>query len=142
MTSPRISLKFPKAVRVRSRLDFAAVYERGLRISDVCLSLIVLPNQRLRSRLGLAVSKRCGNAVQRNRLKRRLREVFRLTQSILPPGLDLVIQPRADTPLNVEVLKQSLSSLTRRAAKKLAAQIEQLPTASSASSGSASGGAT
>ena len=119
MTSPRHPLKFPKVVRVRSRLDFAAVYERGVRISDGCLSLAVLSNDRPTSRLGLAVSKRCGNAVRRNRLKRRLREVFRQSRAELPTGLDLVVQPRADTPIKLDVLRQSLVSLTRRAAKKL-----------------------
>ncbi len=129
MTSPRHSLKFPKTVRVRSRLDFAAVYERGVRISDGCLSLIALPNDRATSRLGLAVSKRCGNAVQRNRLKRRLREVFRQSRAELPAGLDLVVQPRADTPIKLDVLRQSLVSLTRRAVKKLAGRSREPQTA-------------
>ena len=120
MTAPRHPLKFPKAMRVRSRLDFAAVYERGVRISDGCLSLTALLNDRPTSRLGLAVSKRCGNAVQRNRLKRRLREAFRLSRAELPAGLDLVVQPRADTPLELAVLRRSLASLAKRAVKKLA----------------------
>ena len=122
MTSLRGNQKFPKAARVRSRLDFAAIYERGLRIGDACLSLIALANADSRTRLGLAVSKRCGNSVRRNRLKRRLREAFRLSRAELPTGLDLVIQPRADTPIQLAALRQSLISLAKRAAKKWAAQ--------------------
>ncbi len=122
MTSLRGHQKFPKAAHVRSKLDFAAIYERGLRISDACMSLISLANDESRTRLGLAVSKRCGNSVRRNRLKRRLREAFRLSQAELPTGLDLVIQPRADTPIQLAALRQSLISLTKRAAKKWAAQ--------------------
>ncbi|MBC7820557.1 MAG: ribonuclease P protein component [Planctomycetaceae bacterium] len=122
MTLLRGRQKFPKAARVRSRLDFAAVYERGLRIGDACMSLIALSNDESRTRLGLAVSKRCGNSVRRNRLKRRLREAFRLSQAELPTGLDLVIQPRADTPIQLAALRQSLISLTKRAAKKWASQ--------------------
>ena len=139
MTSPRHPLKFPKTVRVRSRLDFAAVYERGVRISDGCLSLIALPNDRPTSRLGLAVSKRCGNAVCRNRLKRRLREVFRQSRADLPTGLDLVVQQRADTPLKLEVLRQSLISLTKRAVRKLAARNRE-PQAGSATTGDSTAG--
>lgn len=122
MTLPRGHQKFPKAARVRSKLDFAAVYERGLRIGDACLSLIALSNNESRTRLGLAVSKRCGNSVRRNRLKRRLREAFRLSQAELPTGLDLVIQPRADTPIHLAALRQSLISLAKRAAKKWASR--------------------
>lgn len=141
MTSPRHLLKFPKTVRVRSRLDFAAVYERGARISDGCLSLIALPNDRPTSRLGLAVSKRCGNAVRRNQLKRRLREVFRLSRAELPTGLDLVVQPRADTPIKLDVLRQSLVSLTRRAVKKLAGRSREPQTGGATANDSAVGGA-
>lgn len=128
MTSLRGNQKFPKSVRVRSRLDYAAVYERGLRIGDACLALIALANDDSRTRLGLAVSKRCGNSVRRNRLKRRLREAFRLSRADLPAGLDLVIQPRADTPIQLAALQRSLISLTRRAAKKCAAQTRTPPT--------------
>lgn len=139
MTSPRHPLKFPPIVRVRSRLDFAAVYELGVRISDGCLSLIALQNDRPTSRLGLAVSKRCGNAVCRNRLKRRLREVFRQSREDLPIGLDLVVQPRADTPLKLDVLRQSLVSLTKRAARKLATRSRE-PQAGSVTSGNSTTG--
>ncbi len=139
MTSPRHPLKFPKTVRVRSRLDFAAVYERGVRISDGCMSLIVFPNDRPTSRLGLAVSKRCGNAVRRNRLKRRLREVFRQSRAELPTGLDFVVQPRADTPVKLDVLRQSLVSLTRRAVKKLAERSREQQTTEATNGNSTAG---
>ncbi len=138
MTLLRGKQKFPKSVRVRSRLDFAAVYERGLRIGDGCMALIALANEDSRTRLGLAVSKRCGNSVQRNRLKRRLREAFRLSRAELPTGLDLVIQPRANTPIQLAALRQSLISLTKRAAKKWAAQT-RTPHTDAASSDATSG---
>ena len=141
MTSSRHPLKFPPLVRIRSRLDFAAVYEEGVRSSDGCLSLIALANDRPTSRLGLAVSKRCGNAVRRNRLKRRLREVFRQSRAVLPAGLDFVVQPRADTPLKLDVLRASLISLTKRAAKKLAARLRDPQAGSVASEDSTAGGA-
>ena len=142
MTLPRDSLKFPKTVRVRSRMDFAAIYERGLRISDAYMSLIVLPNDRPTSRLGLAVSKRSGNSVQRNRLKRRLREAFRLSRAELPTGLDLVVQPRADTPIKLDVLRKSLSSLASRAVKKLAGRSRDPQTVVATNGKSTAGDAT
>ena len=141
MTAPRRSLKFPKLVRVRSRLDFAAVYERGVRVSDGCLSLTALSNERPTSRLGLAVSKRCGNAVRRNQLKRRLREAFRLSRAELPIGLDLVVQPRAETPLKLADLRRSLLSLAKRSVKKLAARSrEAIPITTTNSDSPAGGG--
>ena len=129
MTSLRRTQKFPKTVRVRSRLEFDAVYEHGVRVSDNCLSLIALRNDRPLSRLGLAVSKRCGDAVRRNQLKRRLREAFRQSRTEMPAGLDLVAQPRANTPVILEELRRSLISLSQRAAKRLASTSRAQPAA-------------
>ena len=139
MSEPRHPLKFPKTARVRSRLDFAAVYEQGVRMSDGCLSLTVLPNDRSTSRLGLAVSKRYGNAVRRNWLKRRLREVFRTSRADLPASLDIIVQPRANTPVKLDALRHSLITLTRRAAKKLAARPRDPQPDTTASDNSAAG---
>lgn len=141
MTAPRQPLKFPKAARVRSRLDFARVYEHGVRVSDGYLSLTALPNEHPTSRLGLAVSKRYGNAVQRNRLKRRLREVFRLSRADLPTGLDLVVQPRTNAPVKQDELRRSLISLSRKVAKKLAARSRETEPSVAVSGESTAGGA-
>jgi ribonuclease P protein component len=46
------------------------------------------------SRLGITVPARLGKAVLRNRLKRRLREAFRLNRSALPGGWDILVNPR------------------------------------------------
>lgn len=119
MTEPRSKLDFPKSVRVRSKLDFASIYDQGIRISDSQLSITAARNQLGRTRLGLSVSKRCGNAVQRNLLKRLLRESFRGSRAELPIGLDLIVQPRATTATNLATMQQSLRSLAHRIAKKL-----------------------
>ncbi len=74
----------------------------------------VLPNQREYSRFGFVVGKRLGNAVVRNRLKRRLREVVR--QTSVRPGYDLVIMGRANCAGETyDALRQALRELFLRA---------------------------
>lgn len=56
--------------------------------------LCALPNELPYSRFGFAVSRKIGSAVQRNRVRRRLRESIRLMQSRIAPGWDLVFIAR------------------------------------------------
>lgn len=51
-------------------------------------------NGGLRSRFGISVKKALGDAVERNRIRRRIREIVRRNSSEIPPGWDIVIHPR------------------------------------------------
>ena len=86
--------RYPKRVRLLTSKDFRRVYRLGRRASSRLLSLFFDPNNLDYSRFGITVSGRLGNVVTRNRLKRSLREIFRLHQEEIPPGWDFVINPR------------------------------------------------
>jgi len=68
--------QFPKSFRLLSKADFSSM-RKGRRISYGAIRLVYLDNKLGFSRLGLAVSRKYGNAVQRNRFKRQLRDTFR-----------------------------------------------------------------
>lgn len=68
-------------------------------------------------RLGVAVSKRHGNAVRRNRIKRLSREAFRLMRPELPEGFDFVMVPRVGSDPDLPELKDSLAKLAGKIAQ-------------------------
>ncbi|MBI4482492.1 MAG: ribonuclease P protein component [Acidobacteria bacterium] len=89
------SQAFPKAERLRRRSEFERVYARGRKVVAPHLVLFALENSLLHSRLGITVTRKVGSAVERNRFKRRLREIFRRNKGAIPGRFDLVVNARA-----------------------------------------------
>ena len=80
-----------KSQRIVSSDDFRRVIEYKCFSCKGILRLYAAPNQNQMLRFGVTIGKSCGNAVQRNRLKRLGREVFRLHQHEIPAGFDYVL---------------------------------------------------
>lgn len=99
---------FPASHRLHGRLAFAAVFAGQVRRSTGPLLIFGIPNDLGHARLGLSVSRRVGNAVRRNRIKRLLREAFRLGRGDRPQGYDLVIVVRPHEPLELTAYRQML----------------------------------
>src|SRR6476646_8486102 len=85
-----MSLKFRRDMRLRSRGQFDHVQKGGRRVSTRFFTLLGSPNSVEIDRLGIIASRRLGGAIQRNRAKRRVREVFRRQAPIGGRTLDLV----------------------------------------------------
>ena len=82
---------FPREARLRTRSDFRRVLSRGLRIHTRHIILYALNTTGETCRLGVTVSRKVGNAVVRNRIKRCVREAFRLELQSQDPPFDLVV---------------------------------------------------
>jgi ribonuclease P protein component len=84
----------PRASRLLRRVEFEAVYRSGGRRSSAQFVVHYRANGGSRSRFGSSVKKQLGNAVVRNRIRRRIREILRRNSSEIPSGWDMVIHPR------------------------------------------------
>lgn len=74
--------------------DFRKVYHSGKSYANRYLVMYVLENETDRSRLGISVSKKVGNSVVRHRVKRLVKESYRLHETVFNSGLDIVIVAR------------------------------------------------
>ena len=114
-----MSYRFRWADRLHHRREFSTVYKNGRRYTASGLVLWVYkdPDAAERGpRLGLAITKETGNAVQRNRVKRLLREIFRLNKSTLGLGADLVFVSRTPFPkAKYQTLEPIVKSLWQKA---------------------------
>ena len=111
-------LTFQKTDRLLTP-QFKRVYDRKCSVSNQWIILYALPNELGRTRIGLSVSRKIGNAVVRNRFKRLYREAFRLSRADLPSGLDLVLLPRSSREPTLDAVRDSLRSLASAVARRL-----------------------
>jgi ribonuclease P protein component len=87
-------LRFRRDEHIRRRPEFQQVYERGARVHSRFSTVFILANGTSVGRLGIAATRKLGGAVQRNRAKRLIREVFRRNK--IAPGFDVVVIPKRD----------------------------------------------
>lgn len=113
---------FPPNTRLHHKKQFDAVYKRGLRVSDAYFWANACDNKTQSPRLGLAISaKNIGNAVNRNRVKRIIRESFRRRGTAMP-SCDVVVSAKpaarhADNALLVASLEKLWSGIAQKCAR-------------------------
>ena len=130
MAPDRRRERLPRAARVRHRSDYLAIQNRGRRVAGPNLLLFALASQAQegppgqqrtqgrqgrQGRIGITVSKKVGNAVVRNRVKRWIRECYRRSRPQFPTRLDLVVVARpAAAAASHAVVCRELTTLARR----------------------------
>jgi ribonuclease P protein component len=116
--SPRPDRRLPRARRVLATRDFARIYAQGQRATGALVTVVARRRQ-AGMRLGLSVSREHGPAVRRNKIKRLLREAFRLEREALPGAFDLVLIPRRrDAKLRLAELRAELRELVAQIARR------------------------
>lgn len=99
--------RFPRAARLLRHADFERVYEHGQRHFARHMTFFFTPGSESEGRVGFTVSRVLGGAVERNRIKRRLREAVRRERQRLGSCVDVVVNPKKS------VLRADFAELTQ-----------------------------
>jgi ribonuclease P protein component len=109
--------RFRPAERIRRRLEFRQIYERGTKVHSRYCTVFVLRNGGSQGRLGIAATRKLGGAVQRNLAKRLIREIFRRNK--IAVGFDVVVVPRREwLDAGLTVLEADYRSTVERAIRQ------------------------
>lgn len=87
---------FRKANRILKRSDFVRLSKKNLKVQNQHFVVLYNKSRNGRTRLGITVTKRVGNAVARNQLKRYVREFFRQNRQTIQSGIDLNVIIKTD----------------------------------------------
>lgn len=102
-----------KSYSLRKKKGFEETLKSGKKVADGYLTTFFL--EKKEKKIGIIVSKKVAKkAVIRNRIKRRIREIYRLNREALPEGWIVVIARRATAEANFSSLKRSFLSLSGR----------------------------
>ena len=98
-------------ITVKENYEFRRIYRKGKSVVAPTMVLYCQKNRQGRTRLGITVSTKLGKAVVRNRVRRRLREIWRLNKQDMEPGWDIILVARVRA---VDTSYQKLDKTYRR----------------------------
>lgn len=115
--------RFPRAARLLKHSDFDRVYKQGKRHFSSHMTVFYLQQAEGGARVGFTVGRVLGGAVQRNRIKRRLREAVRLRRAVLKTPVDVVINPKksvltVEFPVVVEEVSRAFDVIGKKLVEK------------------------
>ena len=120
------SLSFAKDQHLRKQAEFDHVFRSGERFGSRYLLARVVSNAHGHARVGFAVPRGVGCIAKRNRVRRVMREAFRLHQHEIPDGVDLALIPkRAWTDYRLGVVESSMQSLLREIHTQTAREVDR-----------------
>jgi ribonuclease P protein component len=112
---------FPKSLRIKNAQAIDTLFKKGRKRSNHPLSAHGIRREdNAPARIAISIGRACGNAVQRNEIKRKIREAFRLMQHDVPPGSDYLLVVRPHKVLEMMQYQDRLRQLLRGDTVKLA----------------------
>jgi ribonuclease P protein component len=105
----------PRSARLRKRPAYVAAQGKGRKLHTDSFLVFVHPTTGTPTRIGVTVSKKVGKAVERNRVKRLVREAFRRRKALFPQGVDVVfVAKKSATEADYQQVVREIEKLCSR----------------------------
>ena len=101
-----------KYLRIKKQADFQRLFQKGKRAFSSSLTLLYVPAQTMR--MGISVGKKHGKSVQRNRIKRLVREAFRLNQDKMQGTYSFIILPKVNKEYSFKTFERDLQWMIKK----------------------------
>ncbi|MBE7078752.1 MAG: ribonuclease P protein component [Clostridia bacterium] len=101
-----------KYVRLKKQTDFQRLFQKGKRAFAPSVTLLYRPSERMR--MGISIGKKHGKSVQRNRIKRLLREAFRNTQGEIKGTYSVILIPKVCEEYSYATFEQHLRCIIKK----------------------------
>ena len=98
--------------RLKKQADFQRLFQKGKRGFSPSLTVVYRPSEK--TSMGISIGKKHGKSVQRNRIKRLLREAFRAVQGEMQGTYTLVIIPKVAEEYSLDTFKKHLQWIIRK----------------------------
>ncbi len=95
-----------KYLRIKKQADFQRLFQKGKRAFSASVTMLYRPSDKMR--MGISIGKKHGKAVQRNRIKRLLREAFRAAQDEMKGTYSVILIPKVSDKYAFETFKRHL----------------------------------
>lgn len=101
-----------KYLRIKKQADFQKLFKKGKRAFTPSFTVVYVPSEKMR--MGISIGKKHGKSVVRNRIKRLLREAFRLTQDEMQGNYSLILIPKVREEYSFNTFKEHLKCLIQK----------------------------
>lgn len=101
-----------KYLRIKKQADFQRLFQKGKRAFSPSLTLLYVPAPKMR--MGISVGKKHGKSVQRNRIKRLVREAFRLNQDKMQGTYSFIILPKVNKEYSFKIFERDLQWMIKK----------------------------
>ncbi len=105
-----------KKYKLRKNSEFQKVYKKGKNYWNKLIVMYVMKNGKDLTRVGFSLTKKYGNSVERNKIKRQMKEIYRLNSDKIVEGYDLIFIPKLTTKnVTYSDIENAMCGLLKRA---------------------------